>query len=136
MSGKQVRANHGSDEVREHRGWADWRHEQQDCVDGQGQMKRMNVNVVCGDREACSYFSLDAQRDLLRHRALVVILSGEENGSRWQGSGVGNRQPKLRQIRGSNASKLAGRRRATTDDAVLRWVSRETLEKQRLVNLR
>jgi hypothetical protein len=98
-------------------------------------MKGMNVDVVCRDREACSYFSLDAQRDLLRHRAPVVTLSREENGSRRQRPGVGNSQPKLRQIRGRNAGKLAGRWLATPDDAVLRWVSRETLEKQRLENL-
>src|SRR5258705_10879880 len=89
IRGKPVRANSRLAAVHGPRGWADWRPGQQVCVDGHGQMKRMNVNVVCGDREACSYFSLDAQRDLLRHRALVVILSREENGSRRQGPGVG-----------------------------------------------
>src|SRR5580704_10919309 len=135
IRGEAVRANPWLTAGRGPCGWAYGCPGQQVRVDRHGQMKRMNVNVVCGDREACSYFSLDAQRDLLRHRALVVILSREENRSRRQGPGVGNSQPKLRQIRGRNAGKLAGRWLATTDDIVLRWVSRETLEKQRLENL-
>src|SRR5258706_2985421 len=100
-------------------------------------MQRVNIDVVCGEREACSYFSLNAQRDLLRHRTLIIILACEKHGSRWQGTRIRNGQAKLFQVCGCKTGELASRRRAATDDVVLQricWI--EALQIQRLENLR
>src|ERR1700720_2602123 len=99
IRGEPVRANSWLTAGGGPRGWAYWRPWQQVGVDRNGQMSRMNVNVVCGNCEACSDFSLQAERDLLRDRTLIVILARKEDGAGRQGSRVGNGEAKLRQVR-------------------------------------
>src|SRR5215469_5350889 len=68
------------------------------------------------------------QRHLLRVRALIILLAGEENGSGWQWTTVGDgKSAKLRQIVGSDTGICAGGRRSAQD---------LSLREQRLVNSR
>src|SRR5215469_7665727 len=68
------------------------------------------------------------QRHLLRVRALIILLAGEENGSGWQWTTIGNgKSAKLFKIVGSDTGICAGGRRSTQD---------LSLRQQRLVNSR